>query len=187
MLGAPPKGCPSKKALKLIGRVSPMQDSLKVWWSRIGISSIPVFLTLATILFGNPVINALGEGYSTFLYLVVILSTEIVIVLPLQRDESPGDRSLNVMLLLFVVVMWAAFVFTRVFLESPGGGLPLLVMFLLAIMSVFPAYFVAKKHHENAAYLNVSGEVLRNEEASVTKLEESKPVEAIVGGEKIAV
>jgi hypothetical protein len=165
-----------------------VEDPLKAWWSRIGISVVPVFVTLGTVVFGSSIPNALGEGFSTLLYLVVILSTEIVVSFPFQTEESTiGSRALDVLLLFVVSVIWVAFVYARALFESASSLQLLLAVLAIGVASVYPSYEILKKHQENAAFWNVSKKIETNQETPVAQLTENKPTEATQDGKKINV
>ncbi len=165
-----------------------MDYILKGWTIKLLYSLIPAGVSVVTAFFGNPVLQALGEGYSTFLYLVVLLSLEVVVLSVSQTEEvSSVDILSNAMPLLIVTIIWILFLWARVITANgPNGQVPWLLYGVSAV-GIVSSYFIIRNHLEFTQLQNISRDVRRNEKKQIAKLEKKGPARVRIRGKSVDV
>lgn len=163
-----------------------MNDSLMAWSVRFAYSLIPVCVAVGSMVFGNSILEAIGEGSSTYLYLAVIFAVEICIEYAFQADgASLGTRSLWILELMLATILWIIVVFTRInAANAPSGQVPWSFIATTSV-GVLLSYFVIRTHRRFSK--DVSQQISKNQAMQIDQLEKKKPTKGKVGGKNFRV
>ncbi len=121
-------------------------NPLQGWRDRVTFSLIPVVVAVGTVLYHNSLVVAAGDGYSTFLYFMIILAVELETVFTVKTKGGP----IRTMLILVpAVIIWTAFVFSRVAADSDPTQFPTTLL-ILALLGLPLSYWILKAHAEKS-------------------------------------
>ena len=161
-----------------------MDETLRGWLARTVISLVPVAVAPATIAFGNPPVEALGEGIAIFVYLLVVLSSENVVLFASQHDESSlVALTWQVMLIILSMVLWMFLVFVRVQARVSSSSLVIFLLGSLTGIAILVSFFILRTHRD--VYGQDVALKIRTEGERLEKRVEGKPDEVSLGGKKI--
>ena len=152
---------------------------------------VPVGVAIITVLFGNSLLEALGEAYSVFLYFVVILAVEIDTIFTLRKDMRGLERSSGGALPVVVAVtLWILFVVSSAITGNSPTSLPYSLI-IIAGLGFFASYWVMKTHRKGTIEQyeqerNIAGETKENEKKEFDRLKK-EPKNPRVGKRKLDV
>jgi hypothetical protein len=165
-----------------------MNDAVTGWTFRFLISVMPVGVLFATALAGNPVLDAFGEGYSILLYLVVTLSAEVAIYYWFLTDApAAGDETKNIFMLILIVLLWAAFVFARVYAAVLPNQESYFLVLLAFVASAIPSFFVVRTHRDVMTTSRLPSVMNQRRDEEVTELNKEKPTSGRIGDDNVNV
>ncbi len=124
-----------------------MDEMFRDWMARIIISLVPVIVALSSIVLGNPLLDAVGEGSATFAYLLVLLSSENVVLFAAQSEKSTTEPLMwQVMYVIFAMVLWMLLILVRVAARVNSlGQIPLNFIAVVGLCLALSA-FVLRTH-----------------------------------------
>ena len=164
-----------------------MDSPTKAWVARILISVLPAGVAVVA-LSSYSLSEAVGEAYSTVLYLVVILGAEVAAIYAFQSEEvNAGDQLLNVLFLILGVLFWAAFVFYRVGEEINPSNPELERLIFSGLIGLIPMFLVFRTHLKMMREPKVVADMEKRRDKDVDELTKNKPTKGKVGDEEVDV
>jgi hypothetical protein len=133
---------------------------------------------------GNPLTDAVGEAAATFVYLLVLLSSENIVWFAWRGGGVSSEGVMyHVMLVILAMVLWMLLLPVRVQVRLDSSGSFPWIFYAIAIAAMVLSYFVLKNHRRFYDW-DIEEKMRRDEERRRSKVE-GRPTEVAIGGEKI--
>ncbi len=161
-----------------------MDEMFRDWMARIIISLVPVIVALSSIVLGNPLLDAVGEGSATFAYLLVLLSSENVVLFAAQSEKSTTEPLMwQVMYVIFAMVLWMLLILVRVAARVNSlGQIPLNFIAVVGLCLALSAFVL--RTHRRLYGLDTALRIELNKQRFEERVQ-GNPTQVTVGGDRI--